>query len=66
MINRTNEFIYVKRHYFFPFKPLMDWEYKKSDIKNAITTRANTAFLTQPFTFVTKNAQRAFGIFSIT
>ncbi len=33
MINRTNEFVYVKRHYFFPFKPLMDWEYKKFGYK---------------------------------
>ena len=33
MINRTNKFIYVKRHYFFPFKPIMDWEYKRFGYK---------------------------------
>ena len=33
MINRRNEFVYLKRHYLLPFKPLMDWEYKKFGYK---------------------------------
>ena len=33
MINRTNEFVYVKRYYFLPFKPFMDFEYKKFGYK---------------------------------
>ncbi len=33
MIDRSNEFVYVKRHYFFPFKPLLDYEYKKFGYK---------------------------------
>lgn len=49
MINRTNEFVYVKRHYFFPFKPLMDWEYKKFGYKKCDSDKGkngifNTAY----------------------
>ena len=33
MIKRKNELVYVKRHYLLPFKPLMDWEYKKFGYK---------------------------------
>lgn len=33
MIKRSNELIYVKRRYLFPFKPMLDWEYKKLGYK---------------------------------
>lgn len=33
MIKRSNELIYVKRRYLFPFKPMLDWEYKKFGYK---------------------------------
>lgn len=33
MIDRNNDLVYVKRHYFLPFKPLMDYEYKKFGYK---------------------------------
>lgn len=44
MIDRTNEFVYVKRHYFFPFKPLMDWEYKKFGYKKCDSDRGKHGF----------------------
>lgn len=44
MISRTNEFVYIKRHYFFPFKPLMDWEYKKFGYKKCDSDRGKHGF----------------------
>ncbi len=45
MIERTNEFIYVKRDYFLPFKPLLDYEYKKFGFKKCDAERGKGKFV---------------------
>ena len=49
MIERTNELVYVKRHYFLPFKPILDSEYKKfgykkCDVKKETGKHVNTCY----------------------
>lgn len=63
MINRTNEFIYVKRHYFFPFKPLMDWEYKKFGYKKCDNDKGKHGFFNT--TFYVRHKECPMGIWDI-
>ena len=49
MIERNDELIYVKRNYFFPFKPFLDYEYKrfgykKCDVKKTGGGITNTVY----------------------
>lgn len=45
MIERSNDLVYVKRDYFFPFKPFLDYEYKRFGYKKCDTERGNKKFV---------------------
>ncbi len=64
MINRTNELVYVKRSYFLPFKPLLDYEYKKFGFKKCEVENAKEKKLCNT-TYYVRHKERPAGIYDL-
>lgn len=64
MINRTNELVYVKRSYFFPFKPLLDYEYKKFGFKKCEVENSKKKKLCNT-TYYVRHKERPAGIYDL-
>ena len=63
MIERSNQLIYVKRDYFLPFKPLLDYEYRRFGYKKCDTNKGNKKYVNTAY--YVRHSERPNGLYDI-
>lgn len=59
-MKRSNEFIYVKRYYLLPFKPMLDYEYRKFGYKRFDVGRGDSKFFNTVYYVIHKEMPKPF------